>query len=245
MTIKPSRVDLCLDLMVPEGFWSSEIMNYAVNRAKETGTYHHYKDLEGFQLGKGVILARLYDKVMEIRDKSKKDWMFPVWKIDQVPEGRKIIRIEFQLRREVIKSLGLNVVQDLFAYGPRVWAYCTQDWLKFQDRPGLHHTQRTTLPWWEVVQKGFLGVQDAEPLVREKACAGEIEQHRDQTYGSLTSYIAAKLEAWPSWGEKSLTFADAVNMLVLDLVAAGKDEDDLNGKIAFKRAMYNRAKETK
>jgi hypothetical protein len=245
MTIKPSRVDLCLDLMVPEGFWSSEIMDYAVNRAKETRTYHHYKDLEGFQIGKGVILARIYDKVMEIRDQSKKYWMFEVWKIDQVPEGRKIIRIESQLRREAIKGLGLDTVDELFAYCPNLWAYCTQEWLKFQDRPGLHHTQRTTWPWWEVVQKGFLGVQDAEPLVREKACGWEVRQLALQTYGCLTSFMAAVVEARSSWGEKPLRLTDVLNMLALELGSAGKDEADLNGKVMFKRAKYNRAKETK
>jgi hypothetical protein len=243
VTIKPSRIDLCLDLMVPENLWTPEIMSYAVNRAKETGTYHHCKNLEGLRIGKGGILARIYDKVLEIKNQSKKFWMFEVWKLDQVPEGRKIIRIEFQLRREVIKSLGLNVIQDLFEDAPRAWAYCTQNWLKFQDRPGLHHTQRTTLPWWQAVQKGFLGVQDAEPLVREKASAGEIRQLALQTYGSLTSFVSAVLELRPSWGGKQLTLTDAFNMLALELISAGKDEDNLNGMVEFKRANYSRVKE--
>jgi hypothetical protein len=244
MSVKPSRVDLCLDLMVPEGFWSSEIMKYAVKRAKKTGYYNEHEDLTGITIGRGVISARIYDKVLEIRHKSEKYWMFEVWKIKKVPEGKKIIRIEFQLRREVIRNLGLDMVREFFAYCPNVWAYGTQVWLKFQDRPGLHHTQRTTLPWWEIVQKGFLGVQDAEPLIREKAYRGDKRQLALQAYGALTSLAAAELEEKPSWGKNPLRLTDLSNMLALELGWADKDEADLNDRVMSKRAKYNRARIT-
>jgi len=34
--------------------------------------------------------------------------MFDIWGLKEVPEGKKIIRIEFQMRREVLKQLGLR-----------------------------------------------------------------------------------------------------------------------------------------
>jgi hypothetical protein len=61
----------------------------------------------------------------------------------------------------------------------------------------------------------------------------------------MTSFAAALLETRPSWRKDSLTFTDVVNMLALELASAGMDQDHLNGKIMFKRAMYNRAKEAK
>ena len=79
--------------------------------------------------------------------------MFDIWGIEQIPPGMKIIRIEFQLRREAIKSLLIDQVIDLFEF-EQVRVYLT-DWLKFQDRPGEHHTQRTTLEWWKKVQNGY------------------------------------------------------------------------------------------
>jgi len=166
---KLSRVDLCVDFLMSEKRWASELMEYAVTRAADTALYFHYKKLTGIVIGKGDIHARLYDKPLEIQKQSKKEWMYDIWGIKEVPEGKKIIRIEFQIRREVLNELGLKTVDDLFQKADRAWASCTQKWLKFQDRPGLHHTQRSTFKWYEEIQDGFRGVQGAEPLVREKA----------------------------------------------------------------------------
>jgi hypothetical protein len=245
MSIKPSRTDLCLDLLVPEDFWSLEIMKYAVKRAKQTGFYTEHKGLTGIVIGRGAISARIYDKVLEIRHKSEKYWMFDVWGLNEVTGGKRIIRIEFQLRREVIKSLGMHVIAELFAYCPSAWAYCTQNWLKFQDCPGLHHTQRATLPWWQIVQKGFLGVQDAKPSIREKAFRGDKKQLALQAYGQLTSLAAVVIEERPSLGEKQLGINDVFDILALELGLAGKNKADLNDRVVFKRAKYNRTRITK
>ena len=111
--------------------------------------------------------------------------MYDVWKIKEVPEGKKIIRIEFQLRREVLKEASLKKPVDLFQKIDKAWAYCTKKWLKFQDRPGLHHTQRSTFKWYEEIQDGFNGVQGAEPLVREKAVSTDKKRLVQLANGSI------------------------------------------------------------
>jgi hypothetical protein len=167
--IKASRVDLYIDILFAESLWSLELMKYAITRASDVSPHFRHGHLTGISIGKGVISARIYDKPLEIKQHSGKSWMFDVWALDKAPEGKRIIRVEFQLRREGIKEMGLDTLDDFIENIENVWAYCTKKWLKFEDNPEAHHTQRSTLEWWKVVQNGFNGVQDPKPVIRSKA----------------------------------------------------------------------------
>jgi hypothetical protein len=59
-------------------------------------------------------MARLYDKVIEIETKSKKTWMYGIWKMEGPPKNGRVIRVEFQLRREVLRQLAIDTVWQLF-----------------------------------------------------------------------------------------------------------------------------------
>ena len=108
-SIKISRLDPCIDILLPEEIWDKKLIDKSVTRSRHAGMYFNNKRLTGVTFGKGHIHARFYDKALEIEQKSKKYWFYDeVWKIDEVPEGYKLIRIEFQLQREIIKNLGLN-----------------------------------------------------------------------------------------------------------------------------------------
>lgn len=144
-SIKISRLDLCIDTLFPEETWDKKLIDKSVTRSRHAGMYFNNKKLTGITFGKGHIHARFYDKPLEIEQKSKKYWFFDqIWKIDEVPEGYKLIRIEFQLQREIIKDLGLNKLGYLYRLLNNVWAYCTIDWLKFQNNPGKQSHQRKT-----------------------------------------------------------------------------------------------------
>lgn len=214
---KLSRVDLCLDLMMPENRWSQDLTNYTVTRATDIGTYKKNNKLTGIRIGKGVISARLYDKPLEIQQQSKKVWMFDIWGIQEVPPGKKIIRIEFQIRREVLKELGLKTAEDLFQKIDQAWAYCTKQWLKFQDRPGLHHTQRTTFKWYEEIQDSFQGVQGAAPLVREKAVSMDKKRLMQQANGLITSIHAIDQEEKREDRDKPVNIEDCIDSYVNEL----------------------------
>ena len=141
ISVRGSRVDLYVDILLPESLWSLDLMKFAVKRASDVTPHFRHDHLTGISIGKGIISARIYDKVLEIKQQSKKFWMFDdVWRIDKVPEGWKIIRIEFQMRREGIKEMGLDTLDDFLENIKNVWAYCTKKWLKFEDNPGAHHT---------------------------------------------------------------------------------------------------------
>ena len=193
-SIKPSRVDLCLDLLVPENFWNIDLIKYKVTRATDTRTHFKHNKLTGISIGKGKISARLYDKVLEIKQQSKKFWMFDIWGFQEVPEGKRVIRIEFQLRRELLKELNIDLIYTMFRYIDNIWGYCAQQWLKFQDYPSKHHNSRKTFPWWQVVQNGFMGIQAPEPLIRYKSINTNEKYIYNQTLGALTSNAALVAE---------------------------------------------------
>ena len=241
--IKASRVDLYIDILLRESLWSLELMKYAVTRASDVSPHFRHGHLTGISIGKGLISARIYDKPLEIKQHSGKSWMFNVWELDEVPEGKKIIRVEFQLRREGIKEMGLDTFDDFFENIQNVWAYCTGKWLKFEDNPGGHHTQRSPLEWWKVVQNGFNGVQDPKPVIRSKAFRTDRIQLACQAFGQMTPLQAALMEEEGTDRNAKVNMFEAGEALLKALDEAGKGEKALNERIALKRARYHRAKE--
>jgi hypothetical protein len=197
--------------------------------------------LEGFSFGKGNIAARLYDKPLEISRKSKKFWMYLVWEIEEVPKGFKIVRPEFQLRREGLKSYGIDTLDDLLTNIDKLWSSCTRDWLKFQSNPGKHHTQRRTLPWWEKIQNGFLGVQNATPLIRCRAINAQQDQLFSQAYGLLVALSALDQELYGKALDSELSLVSLMTSFLEMAERKGKNDFSLSVDILDKRARYHRA----
>lgn len=241
---KLSRVDLCLDFIMSEDSWSQSLMDDAVTRATDFAPYYRHKKLTGIRIGKGIISARLYDKPLEIRQQSKKEWMFDIWKIEEVPKGKKIIRIEFQMRREALKQLGLNSAEDLFQKASNAWAYCTKKWLKFRDGAGLHHTQRSTLNWYREIQNGFGGVQGAKPLIRKKAVSMDIKRLMLQANGLIESMHAIDQEERKEVWDKPTNREDTINSYLRELTKYRQDPSEIRAKIIRKRSKYHREEPT-
>jgi len=237
---KPSRVDLCVDFLMPEKKWSYELIDYAVTRATDFSPYYRHKKLTGIRIGKCKISARLYDKPLEIKQQSKKYWMFDIWGINEVPEGKKIIRIEFQLRREIIKDIGINLIDDLFQKIDGAWAYCTKKWLKFQDHPELHHTQQLTLKWYEEIQNGFNGVQGAKPLVRKKAVSMDKKRLMQQANGLIIALHAIDREENKTDPEEPVKMEDCINSYNIELKNNCPDSNEIKEKVLRKRAKFHR-----
>jgi hypothetical protein len=238
--VKPSRVDLCVDFLMAKKKWSYKLMDYAVTRAADTHPFYRHKKLTGISIGKDIISARLYDKALEIEQKSKKYWMFDIWGINEVPQGKKIIRIEFQMRREVLKELGLKTTEDLFQKIDQAWAYCTKNWLKFQNRPGLHHTQRSTFKWYKEIQDGFRGVQGDEPLVRKKAVSMDKKKLMQQANGLIQSVHAINQEEKRVDQNKPVNMGDCINSYINELERNFPESKETTVKVTRKRAKFHR-----
>jgi len=240
-TVRASRLDVCADVLLPEHLWTPKLFEHAVTRGRYKALYCDGDLLSGWQVGRGAIVGRLYDKPHEIV-KSGKGWMFDVWGLSDVPLGWRIIRVEFQLRREALKVLGIDSMKDGLRQEGHLWAYCTEEWLKFQTRPGMHHTQRQTLPWWRVVQEGFRGAQPGCPLVRAKAVNITRKQLVCQALGLLRSLAALDLAergaSQSSEDERVVAFRDSL-AVVED---HARTDQNLPGDIQRKMAQHHRAR---
>ncbi len=241
---KASRVDLCVDLLFPSDIWTPDLARYRSTYARKSAIYLSNTDLEGITVGRGEIQARLYDKPMEIKEKGQKEWMFDVWKLENIPEGFNVVRTEFQIRREVLRELGIDSVEDMFQALGNIWAYCTEKWLKFQNNPGCHHTQRTTFEWWTLIQRAFDGENgDGQPgpvpLIRCKALCTEEKKHYTQTYGCFTSFLAASLEKDEE--DDEATFYKGINRFIELTRSLEKSGACFREALAEKRTKIDRA----
>lgn len=135
--------------------------------------------LTGLQLGRrgSGIMARLYNKHLEIVQASGKRWFWDLWRragwagfrTIYDPEtgevkGREPVtepwRIEFEVHREVLKAIAaepdgpaIESVEDAFDLLPRLWRYLTTSWLRFVDKQSDRNTTRARVRrWWRQVQ---------------------------------------------------------------------------------------------
>ena len=124
----------------------------------------------GITIGQGDIALRVYDKVFEIQKNGSKSSLFAsVWGKDEFNE-EPVTRVEFQLRKEVLKQFRIKSLEDLFAKMNSLWQYCTTDWARFcgetVDRENRHQDRAKIHSWWKRIQK--LTWDGSEFAIRKK-----------------------------------------------------------------------------
>jgi len=187
---RASRVDICTDIQLPQEMWTKDLIDHRVGRINKSSIHLSYDTLEGFQIGKGTFLSRIYDKALEIKEVSKKTWFYDIWKINEVPDDQRIIRVEFQVRREGLKQLAVDSIWDFLHHPRSLWEYCTQQWLVFAQDRHAETRARKLLPFWSTIQNGFLGGQSGVPFIRAKMVNVKQRQIDQQLIGQVTSLLA-------------------------------------------------------
>ncbi len=145
-----SRCDLCADYFIPNSIPFEFLRSHAVCRSRKTNQYLDGNNLETFYVGsrKAPLQARIYDKSKEIL-KSQKDWFFEIW---EMKPSKGVWRVEFQLRRPILKEYGINSLQQLIGRLAGVWRDLTENWYSLKLLDNNHTCRRTTHPWWKSVQ---------------------------------------------------------------------------------------------
>lgn len=240
---KPSRVDLCLDILLPESLWKRELIDYVVTRADERNTYMTKKNsISGFIFGKKHLMARLYDKPLEIKKKSQKYWMYDIWGIDEIPRHKVMVRVEYEIKRAILRQMRIKTMAELFEKQASLWVYCTKKWLKFQDNPGSYRMKRNDMEWWKVIQNGYEKAQGATPAIRERILKLDIDQLSRQAYGLLLSIAACHKELKREPMER-IPFEEVLIIFITNLVAMGKNSTDMNDKIIERRYKFKRVQQ--
>ncbi|HEV2292312.1 MAG TPA: hypothetical protein VGR35_00555 [Tepidisphaeraceae bacterium] len=145
----PSRCDLAADFRVPGGLSLAFLMSHKVSR---TDKFEHHLTgdvLETFRAGRGdsAIQARIYDKGKEIF-KSDKRWFLDLW---MLPDGADVWRIEFQLRRQILKQFQIHDVETLKEYLGDLWESLTKKFFSLRLNDNENTTRRTIHAFWQDV----------------------------------------------------------------------------------------------
>ncbi|WP_051640642.1 hypothetical protein [Thiomicrorhabdus sp. Milos-T2] len=125
-----SRLDLCMDFMPLPQFKVEAIdIQQWKTRASQIDRFHQHKRPSGWRIGKGVVMGRLYNKTLEIV-KSKKDYLKPIWEAQGWDGKTDVWRMEFQMKREFLKNVGLMNPYQINELSPALWKYATTKWLQ-------------------------------------------------------------------------------------------------------------------
>src|SRR4030065_1288019 len=143
-----SRTDIFVDFITDADFESIGKGAW-VTRANNIHSYWSGNTFTGWSIGQGgVISARLYDKTVEI-EKSGKDYFKDIWAKAGWKEGKRVWRLEFQLRREFLGQMSIKRFADFVEASNDVWKYCTNDWLRLALDAGSTKRARFKLHWVE------------------------------------------------------------------------------------------------
>ncbi len=101
-----SRADFAFDYQVaPVDFDADDMLSLSAKDA----VYREDGRLQTLMFGKGDVVLRLYDKVTEIEQQSDKVWLFDLWGVKA-----DVWRIEWQVRKAVLRRFGIRSLEDLF-----------------------------------------------------------------------------------------------------------------------------------
>ncbi len=192
---KASRCDLCVDLAMP--FPELDINKEVVSRAKGKIIFtepinRHVSGRRdtGYQIGKGELIARIYDKTNEIMA-HQKEWFRAYW-LNRGWDGETpVMRAEFQCRRNFLKRMSVDTCEDLKERMPDIWRYCTHEWLKICN-PGSKTNQSRweVKEFWKMIQDSFSLFGQEWGVLPYKVKYFKYDHLMQQTRGCLISACA-------------------------------------------------------
>ncbi len=225
-----SSVDLCADITG----WHPGVIDWQerfLSRATGDNSYpddglidgpekavRRWKRLTGLIFGSysGRLACKIYDKTLEIKQKSHKEWFYPLWEQYGWDGKEDVWRVEFHFTREFLRDLHIDNAYDLLDRFSEMWSYATgrigggedglpDGWLRLVTPTEDSNRSRWPVDAsWEVIQSAFI---ESEELYRN---LGEVVYHEEkevnvrrmlaQIMGCLTSMAAQGVDLYPELG---------------------------------------------
>ncbi len=114
-----SRVDFTFDYGLPVMDFDED--SFVSLSAKDT-QYRKDGQIQTFVLGKGDVVLRVYDKVAEICEHSGKTWFYELW-----GQQEHVWRIEWQVRKAILRRFAIRTFDDLFSGQGDVLRYLVEE----------------------------------------------------------------------------------------------------------------------
>lgn len=103
---KLSRVDFTFDYWMPSLDFGPDCI---VSLSAKDSQHREDGALQTMTFGKGDVVLRIYDKIAEIQQQSAKVWLFQLWGVSE-----DVWRIEWQVRKDVLRRFSIRTFEDLF-----------------------------------------------------------------------------------------------------------------------------------
>jgi hypothetical protein len=114
-----SRVDFSFDYHLPQVDFDQDSF---VTWSSKDSQHREDRVIQTFTFGRGDVVLRVYDKVAEIRQESGKAWFYPLW-----GQREHVWRIEWQVRKGLLRSFGIQTFEELEAKRGRVLRFLVEE----------------------------------------------------------------------------------------------------------------------
>lgn len=204
---KLSRVDACVDLAgVAVTEFTKPFREYRYVTRAQTGTEHFEVEMKasvhrrgrrdtGFSIGTKIML-RIYDKLLEVKSQPSKQAIILERRWGDMPE--KATRVEFELKREALKSFQIDTIEQWEEKKASVMKYLCEEWFRFVEKNGnrTNTSRMKVLKVWQLVAQRFAewtnAKTDTKTAGRFKADV-VINPHEllKQAYGCIVGAVVA------------------------------------------------------
>ncbi len=222
-----SRLDLAADFSVPEGLNSEFLKQHCVCKSGKRVFYEDDSDTETAYFGaaSSPIRLRIYDKTRELLTSPTKTWLPVVW--GEKTHDR-VMRVEFQMRREALRELGMVECTDLRKVGG-IWEYLATVWFSLRLPEDKNTSRRAIHPFWLSVQSVGKNLGESVTVVRKRFQAKpNLTRVLSQLRGHFVSF--ASLNGNDNFSEALDSFNDTMTSRHLD---RNFDEDVQTRRIKF------------
>lgn len=214
-----------------------------ISRARDfVPSYQSWK-LSGCSLGKGDIMLRCYDKILELKRSVHKQEIFAdLWGLDSF-DSSPVTRVEYQLRRPILKNFrgidtfdnGLTSPDVLLQALQSLWSYCTTDWSRFSstviDRENKHQQRATISSFWEAV-RGVVWTNAFKVRREKKISHKDLDSLRKQVRGGMMTVLSFFLQDIYDFNEINCL---AKRFIEEDLLSFQQDESEFIKRMMLKR----------
>ncbi len=141
-----SRVDFCFDYALTGMDFDEDCF---VSYSKKDSKHRENGTVQTYTLGKGDIVLRVYDKVAEIRQESGKVWLYTLW-----GQESDVWRIEWQVRKPILKGFGIRTFEQLQERQGNLLDYLAHEHDTLRERNEDSNRSRWPLhPLWRHLQE--------------------------------------------------------------------------------------------
>jgi hypothetical protein len=178
-----SRVDFSFDYNLPTVDFTED---HFVSRTNKDSQHRENGRVQTFTFGRDNIVLRVYDKVAEVEQQSDKVWFFTLWGQD-----RDVWRIEWQVRKDVLREFGIVTFEDLRKCQGDLLRYLCTDHTTLRVPEGDGNRSRWPLhPLWQDLQARIREL-DQMGVCRFDGKSAALEERLAQYAKSVYGYLKA------------------------------------------------------